>query len=53
MVYDVTNAQSFEDIEKYWLHEVVSYGEKNVQLLVIGNKHDLEEQKQYDLPNLN
>ncbi|KAM3141303.1 Ras- protein Rab-19 [Paramecium bursaria] len=48
MVYDVTQGQSFDDIDKFWLHEVESYGEKNVQLLVIGNKSDLEEQKQVD-----
>ncbi|CAD8100530.1 unnamed protein product [Paramecium sonneborni] len=45
MVYDVTQGQSFDDIDKFWLHEVESYGEKNVQLLVIGNKNDLDEQK--------
>lgn len=45
MVYDVTNGQSFEDIDKFWLHEVESYGEKNVQLLIIGNKSDMDEQK--------
>ncbi|CAD8102379.1 unnamed protein product [Paramecium primaurelia] len=48
MVYDVTQGQSFDDIDKFWLHEVESYGEKNVQLLVIGNKNDLDEQKQVD-----
>ncbi|CAD8107026.1 unnamed protein product [Paramecium sonneborni] len=45
MVYDVTQGQSFDDIDKFWLHEVESYGEKNVQLLIIGNKNDLDEQK--------
>ncbi|CAD8086433.1 unnamed protein product [Paramecium primaurelia] len=48
MVYDVTQGQSFDDIDKFWLHEVESYGEKNVQLLVIGNKNDLDEQKQVE-----
>ncbi|CAD8115584.1 unnamed protein product [Paramecium primaurelia] len=48
MVYDVTQGQSFDDIDKFWLHEVESYGEKNVQLLIIGNKNDLDEQKQIE-----
>ncbi|CAD8197573.1 unnamed protein product [Paramecium octaurelia] len=48
MVYDVTQGQSFDDIDKFWLHEVESYGEKNVQLLIIGNKNDLDEQKQVE-----
>lgn len=30
IVYDVTNKQSFEDVDKFWLNEVESYGEKNV-----------------------
>ena len=33
--------QSFEDIEKYWLNEVESYAEKEVTLMLIGNKSDL------------
>ncbi|CAK60180.1 unnamed protein product (macronuclear) [Paramecium tetraurelia] len=48
MVYDVTQADTFEEIDKYWLPETKKYGEKNVQLLVIGNKNDLEEQKQVE-----
>lgn len=43
MVYDVTNQSSFEDIDKFWINEVESYAEKNVELLLIGNKSDLEE----------
>ena len=40
MVYDVTNPGSFEDIDKFWINEVESYAEKNVELLLIGNKSD-------------
>lgn len=43
MVYDVTNSNSFEDVDKFWINEVESYAEKNVELLLIGNKSDLEE----------
>jgi GTPase SAR1 family protein len=42
MVYDVTNPASFEDVDKFWINEVESYAEKNVELLLIGNKSDLD-----------
>ena len=33
---------SFEDIEKFWINEVESYAEKNVDLLMLGNKSDVD-----------
>lgn len=42
IVYDVTSETSFTEIEKFWLSEVESYAEKNVEILLIGNKSDLE-----------
>lgn len=36
---------SFEDIDRFWINEVESYAEKNVELLLIGNKCDLKDQK--------
>ncbi|KAL4474715.1 hypothetical protein ABPG72_002308 [Tetrahymena utriculariae] len=44
MVYDVTSENSFQDIDKFWISEVESYAEKNVELLLIGNKSDLDRQ---------
>lgn len=44
MVYDVTNQASFDDVDKFWINEVESYAEKNVELLLIGNKSDLDRQ---------
>lgn len=38
----MTSETSFTDIEKFWISEVESYAEKNVELLLIGNKKDLE-----------
>ena len=52
MVYDTTNPSSFEDIERFWINEVESYAEKNVELLLIGNKCDLAEQKNVNLDNV-
>ena len=49
MVYDTTNPSSFDDIERFWINEVESYAEKNVELLLIGNKCDLKDQKNSNL----
>jgi Ras-related protein Rab-1A len=43
LVYDLTKKKSFEEIDKFWINEVESYAEKNVELLLIGNKSDLED----------
>jgi Ras-related protein Rab-1A len=47
LVYDVTNPSTFDDIDKFWINEVESYAEKSVDLLLIGNKSDLEEKEYY------
>jgi GTPase SAR1 family protein len=41
VVYDVTSMKSFEDIGKYWVQEIKNFGDKGVQLIIIGNKSDL------------
>ncbi|CAK65228.1 unnamed protein product (macronuclear) [Paramecium tetraurelia] len=43
LVYDVCSLATFEDIDKFWINEVDSYAEKNVELLLLGNKSDIEE----------
>jgi Ras-related protein Rab-1A len=45
LVYDVTSPSSFEDIDRFWLNEVQSYAEKNVEMMLVGNKNDLTSQK--------
>jgi Ras-related protein Rab-1A len=45
MVYDVTSLESFQDIEKYWLNEVESYADPGTQLVLVGNKCDLEDKR--------
>ena len=45
MVFDTSNQASFEDIEKYWINEVESYSEKNVSLMLLGNKIDLTKEE--------
>ena len=41
LVYDITNEQSFEDIDKIWLPFLRENGEKYIILGLVGNKSDL------------
>ena len=45
LVYDITDRQSFKDIEN-WLAEIDKYGNENVVKLLVGNKSDLEASRQ-------
>lgn len=48
MVYDSTNYTSFEDIENFWINEVESYADGDVDLLLLGNKSDLPDEKRVE-----
>ena len=43
MVYDTTNKESFDDVDRFWINEVEEYAETNVQLVLMGNKSDMKE----------
>ena len=45
LVYDITDRQTFKDIEN-WLSEVEKFANENVVRLLIGNKCDLESNRQ-------
>ena len=45
VVYDITKPQSFENVDK-WLKEVREHGAENMVLMLIGNKSDLEKDRQ-------
>merc|ERR1711977_196232 len=45
LVYDITDKQTFKDIEN-WLAEVDKFANENVIKLLVGNKCDLENQRQ-------
>ena len=45
VVYDITERKSFDNLNS-WLIEIEKNGNKNVYKLLIGNKSDLEEQRQ-------
>ena len=45
MTYDITDKQSFRDVEN-WLAEVEKHANEKVNKLLVGNKCDLENQRQ-------
>ena len=44
IVYDITNEQSFENVEK-WFEQVQKEGSKDVSIILVGNKCDLENER--------
>lgn len=45
LTYDITDKQSFQDVDN-WLEEVEKFAKPNVVKLLVGNKCDLESQRQ-------
>ncbi len=48
LVYDVTDRQSFSDIQS-WLKEVNTYSSHDIIKLLVGNKNDIKDQREVDL----
>ena len=48
MVYDVTRAESFEEIKKYWSNQIKDNSPENIILAIAANKSDLIEQETVD-----
>ncbi len=44
VVFDITRRDSFDNIRK-WMEDIKTYAEENVNLILIGNKLDLEEKR--------
>ncbi|GAB2260327.1 hypothetical protein Droror1_Dr00011182 [Drosera rotundifolia] len=44
LVYDITKRQTFEHIPR-WLEELRGHADKNIVIMLIGNKTDLEDQR--------
>ena len=40
LVYDITNLQSFQDLQEIWYKDLKTYGEKYTVLAVVGSKSD-------------
>ena len=45
MVYDITKYSSFQSVGK-WLKELKTYADASIIIMVIGNKSDLEDQRE-------
>jgi Ras-related protein Rab-1A len=45
LVYDITDRESFMNLERRWLSDIQRYCVEDVVVLVIGNKTDLEAQR--------
>lgn len=45
LVYDITKANTFENLEK-WLLEVRENADEKIQIIMVGNKNDLEGSRQ-------
>lgn len=48
LVYDITEKQSFEAVVR-WVNELSMQGEEGIQMVIVGNKSDLEYKR--DLPD--
>ena len=38
MVYDLTEPSSLEDIQNFWIPEAYNYVDKNIDVMLLGNK---------------
>ena len=45
IVYDITRKETFDSVDR-WISEVLNSGDKNMTMLLIGNKCDLDNQRQ-------
>ena len=45
IVYDITRKETFESVDK-WVNDLTSACDKNLTIILIGNKSDLEDQRQ-------
>ena len=45
LVFDLTDQNSFNDLKNIWLNDVKNYGDINTQILSVGNKLDLIEER--------
>ena len=46
LVYDITQYRTFEAIEEKWSRELMDNADSNIVVLLVGNKSDLEEQRE-------
>ena len=52
LVYDITNAKSFDNIAK-WLRNIDEHANEDVERMILGNKCDMEDKRVVSKANLN
>jgi len=45
IVYDITSRETFENVDN-WINELKEHCDKNVKVVIVGNKNDLTEERQ-------
>ncbi len=45
LVYDITNKDSFDAIEKFYVNEMIQNCKKNINVILVGNKADLKDKR--------
>ena len=45
LVYDITRKETFDSVDK-WIPDLKANGNKNISIIIIGNKSDLEDRRQ-------
>ena len=45
LVYDITRKETFDSVDK-WIPDFKANGNKNISIIIIGNKSDLEDRRQ-------
>ena len=44
-MYDITRKETFDSVDK-WIPDLKANGSKNISIIIIGNKSDLEDRRQ-------
>ena len=48
IVYDITKKESFKNVDK-WIKDLKEFGDEDVAILIIGNKSDLEDEREVSI----
>ena len=46
LVYDITNKETFDEIQNYFLREIKENCKEEIKIMLLGNKTDLEDERQ-------
>lgn len=46
ITYDITSKESFKDATNYWYQEIRNYCSADTEVMLIGNKSDLGDQRE-------